>query len=129
MRADLLREYGVDLDDALDGGLRPTALADLAVNLSPSASVWREIEPDVIWGLPEALLALLVDEIRAYRYEFGKVNRFRGMGRPPEPIERPGVKPQTEVDTIGKGEGFDTIEDFEAWYEGVKAGHRSAATG
>lgn len=100
--------------------MRPLALLDLIDHLSPSAAVWRVIEPDTVWGLQESLLALLVDEIRAYRWEFGKANGFKGMGRPPEPLPRPGVKPTTEVTVIGQGEGFDSIEEFDAWYADVK---------
>lgn len=90
-------------------------LLDLIQHLSPSAAVWRAIDPDVVWGLDPMLLALLVDEIRVLRWEFERVN-FKGKAEKPEPLPRPGVKPKPEVETIGKGEGFDTIEEFEAFY-------------
>lgn len=117
LRADLRREYhGLDLDAVLaDRSIRPTVLLDLIDHLSPQASVWRAIDPDVAWTPDLMLLALLTDEIRVLRWEFERAN-FKGKPEKPEPIPRPGVKPKTEVETIGKGEGFDTIEEFDAWY-------------
>lgn len=117
------------MDRVLDErSVRPMALLDLIEWLPPEAAVWRSIEPDVVWGLPESLLALLVDEIRVLRWEFERVN-FKGKTKPPEPLPRPGVKPQTEVDVIGKGDGFDTIEEFERWYADVKASRASSEPG
>lgn len=107
--------------------IRPLALLDLIDHLTPAAAVWRAIEPDTVWGLSESLMALLVDEIRVLRWEFERVH-FKGKTKPPEPLPRPGVKPQTEVDVIGKGDGFDTIEEFDSWYASVKA-ERAASAG
>lgn len=95
-------------------------LLDLVDNLPVDAALWRAIEPDTVWGLSESLMALLVDEIRVLRWEFERVN-FKGRStKPPEPLPRPGVKPQVEREVIGKGEGFDTIEEFEAWYASAR---------
>jgi len=115
------REYGVDIDAVLaERSIRPTVLLDLIDNLSPSASLWRAIDPDVAWTPDLMLTALLVDEIRVLRWEFEKVN-FRGKAPRPEPIPRPGVTPSMERSVIGAGEGFDTIAEFDAWYAGVTA--------
>lgn len=108
--------------------VRPMALLDLIEWLPADAAVWRSIEPDTVWGLPESLLALLVDEIRVLRWEFERVN-FKGKTKPPEPLPRPGVKPKAEVETIGKGDGFDTIEEFERWYSDVKASRSPSGPG
>lgn len=105
--------------------VRPLALLDLIEWLPPGAAVWRSIEPDTVWGLPESLLALLVDEIRVLRWEFERVN-FKGKPKPPDPLPRPGVTPSVERDRIGAGEGFDTIEEFDAWYASIQAERRMA---
>lgn len=119
LRADLRREYhGLDLDAVLaERSIRPTVLLDLIENLSPQASVWRAIDPDVVWGLDPMLLALLVDEVRVLRYEFEKVH-FKGTPKLPEPLPRPGVTQHEDVEktVIGSGEGFDTMAEFDAWY-------------
>ena len=123
LRADLRREYGIDLDAVLDErSIRPTVLLDLVDGLSLQAAVWRSIDPDVIWGLDPMLLALLVDEVRVLRYEFEKVN-FKGTPKKPEPLPRPGVTRHEDVEktVIGSGEGFDTIAEFDAWYASVRA--------
>jgi len=121
LRADLRREYGVDLDAALGSRtIRPTVLLDLIDGLSPQAAVWRSIDPDMVWTLDAMLLAALVDEIRVLRWEFERVN-FKGKALKPEPVPRPGVKPPVEKSVIGAGEGFETIADFDAWYAGVRA--------
>lgn len=103
--------------------MRPLALLDLIENLSPQAALWRAIDPEVLWDLQAMLTALLIDEMRVLRWEFERVN-FKGKAKPPEPLPRPGVAPVVQRDTIGAGEGFDTIEEFDAWYASVKAERR-----
>lgn len=121
MRADLRRFYTLDLDAALaERSVRPTALLDLIEHLPQDAAVWRAIDPDTAWDLPAMLLALLVDEVRVLRWEFERAN-FKGRPPQPEPIPRPGVTPKAEVETVGKGDGFDTVAEFEAWYAQAKA--------
>lgn len=105
--------------------MRPTVLLDLIDNLSPSAALWRAIDPNVLWGLPEMLSALLIDEVRALRWVFERAN-FKGHKPPPEPLPRPGVagSETTDRDVIGAGEGFDTIAEFDAWYAEIRAEQR-----
>ena len=100
---------------------------DLIDHLSPQASVWRVIDPDVVWTPDLMLLAALVDEIRVLRWEFEKVN-FKGKSKRPEPIPRPGVQPSVERDVVGAGDGFETIADFDAWYAQVQAVQRPEIT-
>lgn len=77
--------------------------------------MWRAIDPDVVWGLDPMLLALLVDEIRVLRWQFERVH-FKGKPERPKPIPRPGVAPEPEVEKVAPDGGFDTIEEFQAWY-------------
>jgi len=110
----LRREYGLDLDDLWAGDLRPTVLLELVDNLSPQASLWRALDPDVVWDLPGTLLALLVDEIRVLRWEFERVN-FKGKNRPPDPLPRPGVKPPEDKATFGGGASALPIDEMAEW--------------
>ena len=109
--------------------MRPTVLLDLIDNLSPSAALWRAIDPDVVWDLQATLTALLIDEIRVLRWEFERVY-FKGKTRPPDPIPRPGAAPPSErtVERVGASEGFDTIAEFDAWYAGVQASRTEVDT-
>lgn len=122
----MLREYGVDLDAAIETrSIRPMVLLDLVEHLSPTASLWRAIDPDMAWTPDRMLLATLIDEIRVLRWEFERVH-FRGKPTRPEPIPRPGVeRPVVEVDKVKTDGGFDTIAEFDAWYAEAKERQRS----
>lgn len=121
LRADFLREYGLWLDDITNPThpdyLRPAVVLDLIDGLSPTAAYWRACSPDVRWGLQEQLLAALVDQVKGLLYGLGITKST------PKPIPRPGIPTHptqtsdTDTETIGASEGFDTIEDFEAWYQ------------
>ncbi|NKY08948.1 hypothetical protein [Cellulomonas hominis] len=103
--------------------IRPTVLLDLIDGLTPGAALWRAIDPEVLWDANAMLLALLIDEVRVLRWEFERAN-FKGHKPPPEPLPRPGVAKNTgdtQRDVIGAGEGFDTIDEFKAWYAEVQA--------
>ncbi len=66
------------------------------------------------WGLSEHLMALLIDEIRALRWEFERVN-FKGKTRPPNPLPRPGVSKPEEKTTYGGGASVLPIDEMAAW--------------
>nr|DAY10315.1 MAG TPA: protein of unknown function (DUF5361) [Caudoviricetes sp.] len=119
LRADFKREYGLWLDDVTNPNhpdyLRPAVTLDLIDGLSPTAAYWRAVNPDVLWGISEQLLAGIADELRGLVYGLAGAE-----GAPPPRIPRPGVtnSPEPgEQEVIGASEGFDTIEDFEAWYQ------------
>ncbi|MDO5091832.1 MAG: hypothetical protein Q4D79_00160 [Propionibacteriaceae bacterium] len=118
LRADLRREYGIDLDAALapdfPDHIPPPVLLDLIDGLSPQATYWRAVDPDrATWGLTDHLLATLIDDLRVFMWEFGGKR-----GKRPDPIPRPGVESPEEVTVIGASKGFDSIEEFQAWYQG-----------
>lgn len=94
--------------------MRPSVLLDLIDHLSPQAALWRAIDPEVIWGLSEMLTALLIDEIRALRWEFERVN-FKGKTRPPDPLPRPGVRKPEEKTTYGGGSSVLPIDEMATW--------------
>jgi len=108
--------------------MRPLVLLDYIDALSPQAAVWRAIDPDVRWGMEPMLLAALIDEVRVLRYEFERVN-FKGKPTVPEPIVRPGVTApgDTKRTVHGAGEGFESIEAFDAWYAQVRANQQPEA--
>lgn len=117
LRADLRREYGIDLDAVLapdsPDRIPPLILLDLIDGLSPQAAYWRAVDPDrATWGLTDHLLATLIDDIRVFMWAFGG-----NKGQKPQPIPRPGAESPEEVVIIGASKGFSSIEDFEAWYQ------------
>ena len=70
----------------------PFVLADLAVNLSPSAALWIAIDPDAIWDLQSMLLAQQIDQFATFVWALGGQK-----GPRPEPIPRPGAQPDVQV--------------------------------
>lgn len=92
----------------------PLVLADLAANLSPRAALWVSINPDAVWDLRAMLLAQQIDAFATFVWALGGKK-----GPQPEPIPRPGVKPDVQV--IGDGDGFDSLDDFRAWYSARQA--------
>jgi len=63
---------------------------------------------DAEWGTQEHLLALAVDTLNAANWQRGG-----GKGRRPKPIQRPGVKPDTEQIQMDR---FDSAADFDEWW-------------
>lgn len=115
IRADFRREYGLDIDQVIEErSMRPSVVLDLIDNLSPQAALWRAINPDSVWTLEAMLLAAVVDELRAYRWEFSRVN-FKGRQRPPDPIPRPGVTPPVDKQTFGGRESALPLDEMAAW--------------
>lgn len=117
LRADFRREYGIDLDAVLspESSIHMPAdvLLDLIDGLSPQAAYWRAVAPDrAAWGLSEQLLAELNDRFALLCWGLGGQK-----GAQPKPIPRPGVEPDEEVVVIGASKGFDSIEEFENWYQ------------
>lgn len=117
LRADFRREYGIDLDAALSPEspihMPADVLLDLIDGLSPQAAYWRAVAPDrATWGLSEQLLAELNDRFALFCWGLGGQK-----GAQPKPISRPGVEPDEEVVVIGASRGFDSIEEFENWYQ------------
>ena len=115
MRADLAREYHLDLDNALAGDLSPFALADLVIYLPQHSQLWAAINPqDAIWDHHAMLTAYLIDQINDLRHMLtGR------KGPQPDPYPRPGYRP--DVDTIGASEGFDTISEYDTAYKAWRA--------
>lgn len=94
--------------------VRPSVLLDLIDHLSPSASLWRAIDPDVAWGMEPMLLALIVDEIRVLRWEFERVN-FKGRPPRPEQVPRPGVGPAVDRAVYGGATSAVALDEMAAW--------------
>ena len=112
--ADFQRFYQMKLRDALEVE-SPRYLSELAVNLPAEGALHRAANPDWQWDIHAHLAAAQIDILQMLRWEAAKLAGAK-PGKKPEPVERPGVKPNKDVKTIGKGEGFESIEDFDAWY-------------
>lgn len=66
LRADLMQQYGVCLDDAFCGRYAPDFVASLVVQM-PEDCRWRVAEnPDALWNMDRTLLALLVNQMQGY---------------------------------------------------------------
>lgn len=122
--ADLHRFHGLRLHEALVNE-SPRWLSELAVNLPAEGALHRAANPDWQWDIHAHLAAAQIDVLQMMRWEAAKLAGAK-PGRKPEPVDRPGVKPSAEVKTIGKGEGFESIEEFDAWYAGEEARMRPA---
>lgn len=69
-------------------------LADYVEHLPPTAALWRAIDPDAMWAVsPDALLlAALVDAVQIGNWQRSGDKH----ARKPEPIPRPGLRPDSE---------------------------------
>jgi len=92
----------------------PLALADYADALPQDAALWRSINPDHLWDLHAMLLAALVDEVRALRWEESRLAGVKGI-RPPDPIVRPGVEPPKDVTTFGGPTSALPLDEMAIW--------------
>lgn len=81
------------------------------VHQSPADSaIARTLSPDLMWGLPEHLLAAMYDTLRVLVWQNtkdGKRNRNR-----PEPLTRPGI---SSKDKTTLGNGSMSLDEAEAW--------------
>lgn len=111
---DFRRFLSIDLEEAL-GTMSPRKLAGYAVSLPAEGSLHRAVNPDWQWGLTEQLLAGVSDQLAFLRWESAKIAGAK-PGKAPKQMVRPGVKPDKDVDVLGKGEGFESIEAFDDWY-------------
>lgn len=116
---DFRRFLGIDLDEAWET-VSPRKLACYAVALPAEGSLHRAVNPEWQWGLTEQLLAGVYDSLSFLRWEAAKLAGAK-PGKAPAQMERPGVKPSRDVETLGAGDGFESIEAFDDWYAKRKA--------
>lgn len=109
LRFDLLR-LGIRLEEV---GMGRVSWVDIraVIRSSPrdSAYVRAKVGADVEWTLDRELLAGLVDVVVSLRWMLSG-----GKGQRPKPIKRPSTR--GEQQTFGVSEGFDSVEEFEAWW-------------
>jgi hypothetical protein len=91
----------------------------LVRQLPADAALWRNIDPQAaVWGPSEQLLAAAVDALNVANWQRQSIHSKR-RSAPPEPIARPGVKPQPGTTRLG-GRAV-SAEEFER----MRAGHAS----
>lgn len=83
-------------------------LLDLVEHADPSMAIYRVLNPDYQWGLPEQLLAALFD--RAQMDAWGQGG---GKGPRPKQIPRPGVTEKQQRQWKPKRKM--SITDMDAW--------------
>lgn len=115
MEADLLRFFGVDLLDLGTARLSWRRLGNLVRHLPRESSTsLAQHGPDVYWGLPEHLLAVIADALHGANWQ-----RARNPRAPkPKPMPRPGVK---EPRKLGQGSGLtlsQVVERQRRWAAG-----------
>lgn len=112
IRADLRREYGIDLDaEMAERAMKPSVLTSLIRNLSRDALLWREMNPVNEWSQVEYLLAEIADRLGYIANGLGAKPEFQPIPRPGADVEDPDAEAST---------GFDTPEEFEAFYAAWK---------
>ena len=89
VEADLQRFYGIPLAHIFTGQVSFRRLYALLTNLPPDSALARSVNG--LWGLPEHLLACLVDEQRVANWLTAQIHSKEKI-KPPKPIERPGVE-------------------------------------
>ena len=70
--------------------ISPRELLSWLEHLPADSALMRALNPDIAWGLPEQLLAGVVDVLTWANYQ-----RAGGKGPKPKPVPRPGVKANT----------------------------------
>jgi len=109
LRADLLRYYGLDLDQVLQRRtLRPSVLGDLVEHLPPDAALWRDIDPAAALTVDSHLLSLVANLLMDANWQ-----RAGGRGERPEHI-RLDQPDSGDVDRIAL-DGFDSPDSFDTW--------------
>lgn len=86
-----LLTLGLRLRDLGTDALTWAELLAVARHAPPGSAVRRATDPDHIWGLPEQLLAGVVDLLAVGNWQRGQMPR-RDY---PKPIPRPGVEPES----------------------------------
>lgn len=87
LRADLRREYGLDIDLLWSGGIGPLACADLTANLPAGSASWRRMDVPAAWTMGDWLTAMQVDQMNMWMWSNSDPKK---RGRKPEPLPRPG---------------------------------------
>lgn len=87
LKADLRREYGVDLLDLWRGRLRLEDLADFVAYLPPGSAVWREHGGPAAWSDEVAMGAAIEHAVRMHHWS-GTADAKEGRNRP-EPLRPP----------------------------------------
>lgn len=119
LRFDFRRFLQMDFDKALTKK-SPRLMAGYAVAMPAEGSLHRVINPDWRWGITEQILAGIYDQMSYLRWEAVKIAGGK-PGKAPDQMERPGVSPSADTDTVGASEGFESMEDFDAVYAEIKA--------
>lgn len=104
IEADLQRHYNVDLCDLWRGTLTPRKVRVLIDGLPHDSRTMRALgDSEETWTLCEQLLARLIDEVAAHRWDFGFVSTDpakRNQYRPfPEPV-RPQREERREIKVV-----------------------------
>lgn len=83
----------------------------MAAHLPPTAdsAVHRALNPDWLWGLSEHLTAGVLDALHGANWQRGG-----GKGKRPKPVQRPGLEPDSEAQTFGKGSAL-PLDEMAAW--------------
>lgn len=117
LMADFRRYYGLSIAECRAQGIPLREVAAMAAYLPPESATARAVNPPTGWGIAEYLLAAAVDALHNANWQRGG-----GRGPRPTPVERPGVTDQaTETQRIGASEGFDSIEEMDAWFAARRA--------
>lgn len=120
LRADMRREYGIDLDAVLRPGpdrIHWRVLLDLIDGLPANSAIGRAMDPANAWSITDHMLATMIDQLNILLWVQPGVK-----GPRPKPVPRPGVdNDDTDNTMVGASEGFDTVDEFEAWYQATRA--------
>ena len=101
-----------------DVGVGTTTWLDIRALLRSSdrdsAYVRAKVGPDIEWTLDRELLAGIADVLVSLSWRLGG-----SKGPRPKPIKRPSTRGESK--SFGVSEGFDTPEEFDAWWASQSA--------
>ncbi len=80
------------------------------LRLRPESALYRTLNPDWMWGLPEMLAADIADSLRWLMW--AKTKDAQKNKNPPKPIPRPGVK---KPERIGTAISIADMNEFLDW--------------
>lgn len=89
LTADFQREYSLNLDEEVAGGISSSRMDALISHLGPGTAIFREINPEWSWGNQEELLALIAELIDRLDRHFVMANSQNGKAWEPISIPRP----------------------------------------